>query len=343
MLAVLVASSLTVDESGVRFPIAAVCVVGATAALAVLVMRRTSSFVLAVSEGFLWTIALASARALYTPARWMTFVCVFSSVGVGTVMAYLHAATVRDRFVRSTMRIFATLGAVAIAASTVVAARTRSIVDGDLSFLQQVPVERWSSSSTTNCAAIEARGKCAFVVEHACVEGGVPVNAEGLCTNWEQGCLATCQAVGMEAWRLPDGPVIAALTMPSLWGGRARERHAPSVIEGGRLSPWPVRYVRLGKPPPLPSSWLWAAGDGLVAAVAAAIVWGVRCLLPRLRRSKPASVPAEGPYRHTKGLLPEAPHEPPSPVWRYARLLTLAAMLPAAVWTVARMGLALFP
>jgi len=340
MLVLFTAGTLTFDEAGFQFPLVAAGILGATAGFAVLMLRPRAGFVLRASEGFLWTIALASVRAQYVPAGWLTYVSNFAATTVGVVMAYLLAAMAEDRSARVMRRVFITLTAIAIGALTVGIARARSVEVEDVAGLEPVPVARWSKSSSTgtapDCASIEARRQCPFVVDRACV-GTSPAVAEGMCTNWEGGCLATCDAVSMDAWRLPDGRVIVSETRPGLLNGE-KNRGALNFIDAGRMSA-PVPYARLRKPPPLPSSWLWMAAGGLAVAAAGTVAWLVRVLA---RRRLHARVPADGPYRQTAGV-PDAPRDPPSALWRYARLLVLAALLPATVSMVARVALATFP
>jgi len=108
----------------------------------------------------------------------------------------------------------------------------------------------------------------------------------------------------------------------------------PSYVGVFALAAVQGRPLLRASPFELPSSWLWLAGGGLVIAVACAVAWLRRLLL---RRSHPP-VPADGPYRQAMGV-PDAPRERASAFWRYARLLALAAMLPAGL-TMAAQALA---
>jgi hypothetical protein len=332
MLALAMGGSLAIDETGFRFPLVAVGVLGVAAAFATLMLRRSARFALAASEGFLWTIAIASMRAQDAPDGWVTIFGTVSAVAVGTFMAYLHAVTALRRFTRVLLWVVVAAGASVIVELIQTDVNRRVVQLEEVAGFEQVPVARWSKSTATDCSSVEARGQCAFIVDHACVE--TSARTEPGCGNFDHHCPTTCSVVSMQAWRLPDGRTIASVTAPG-WNGKPTT-DSPGLVEGGHVSR-AVRYAELGQPLPRPNDWLWLAGAGAVLAVVCATASVLRFL--RGRRRPAPSVSEGGPYRQSDAEVPDAPRAPASPWWRYARLMALAALLPAAVSMVARAAL----
>jgi hypothetical protein len=128
MAALFVAGCLALDETGFLFPPVAVGVLGATAGVAVLKFPRKARLILAASEGFLWTIAIASVRAQCDQAAWLTRAAIDVGVLWGTVMAYLNAAVAVDRRARSPL--FVGVALVYVVAAALLVVNDRTVVRG---------------------------------------------------------------------------------------------------------------------------------------------------------------------------------------------------------------------
>ena len=127
-VALSVAGRLTIDETGFLFPPVAVAVLGATAGFAVLRLPRSERFILAASEGFLWTIAIASLRAQGIEAAWLTVVAIVVALVWGTVMAFRNVVVAAGRSSREEPPFLVLIASIYVVGPALVAVGDRTLV-----------------------------------------------------------------------------------------------------------------------------------------------------------------------------------------------------------------------